>query len=467
MKKINFIYEYETPIGGILPTINKLDYPDLFLKILDGEVDDISNSNIRVNQNNYKGVEFEFSPLLLSLVQYTSKYKHNTTKQKVRLKHISEVTDSSDEYNILLIEACNFYTLEHEFKNDFLNLNNLSGNSIWQLKNNNNFYIWLLDFKEGSYEITDLFKEKIDNFLKYNKISKNKILYSNCNNFIKRYNSNINYFPVNPYITEGSEESNVNIFGDLQESVSAEDLNLKTIRPKRFLSYNRNSSRLHRLLVLARMYKDGILDSSIVSCYENDYFNDLNFLKSAKAYEDLYFSKKDIDIMLKFVEDKYPIHLDFDNQQKAAQSDNFLSQKSHYLDSYVSIVNETSISSRYSFITEKCIRPILGLQPFIVFGNPHTLKKLQEFGIETFSDIIDESYDLEMNTNKRFEMAYKQVLKLNNLPIEELHEKYMSIMDILTSNKELIHSFRRNDEKLDDIFSSLLKNIENKDYNIL
>ena len=45
---------------------------------------------------------------------------------------------------------------------------------------------------------------------------------------------------------------------------------------------------------------------------------------------------------------------------------------SHYLDSYFSIVSESSITTR--FITEKTYKPIYNLHPFIIIGSARFLE---------------------------------------------------------------------------------------------
>jgi len=97
-------------------------------------------------------------------------------------------------------------------------------------------------------------------------------------------------------------------------------------------------------------------------------------------------------------------------------------------------VCETSCHSDYTFITEKTLRPVINLQPFIIFGNPYTLKSLKELGFKTFDKWVDESYDLEINTNKRFELAYNEILKISKLDIDEIHEIYFDMFEILEHN---------------------------------
>ena len=54
------------------------------------------------------------------------------------------------------------------------------------------------------------------------------------------------------------------------------------------------------------------------------------------------------------------------------------------------------------FITEKILKPIINLHPFILVENHCTLKKMREYGFKTFTPFIDESYDEIGDTTQRF-----------------------------------------------------------------
>ena len=64
------------------------------------------------------------------------------------------------------------------------------------------------------------------------------------------------------------------------------------------------------------------------------------------------------------------------------------------------------------------------------------MKRLRTIGYKTFSSIIDESYDLEVDNNKRRKMIELEIERLCNLPLDELHNLYVSIKDILEYNFE-------------------------------
>lgn len=465
INKINLVYEYETPVGVLFPSISKKELPSLFLKILDGEVDDISKYIVRVNHNNYTGIEVIYSKLMDKIQAYCNKYKHNKNEVIIDFVHVDDIEDKDGEVNIILIESSMFMTLPKEMSHLLFYENILSNNLIKKLKDNKTVYMWLIDDKEASYDISFEFKNEMKNFLIKHKIKNNKILFSNCNNFIEKYNKGINYFPINSYVFEGSQEEDSDVFGNKRDSVKTDDITDK-IRDRVFLNYNRNTSRLHRLLLVSRLKKDNVLDNCIYSFYENPYFDNPDFVNHIAEYEGFDFTEDEQLLMKSFIDTNYPIHLDFDNQQTAAQSHNYLSDKYHYLNTYFSIVTETSISSRYCFVTEKCIRPMLGLHPFILFGNPHILKVLKESGFKTFDKWIDESYDLEMNTRKRFEMAYEQVLKINNMPKEEIHKMYKEMIPTLEYNRNLVLHFFNDDGYVRNVIESLEENI-NKQINQL
>lgn len=58
-------------------------------------------------------------------------------------------------------------------------------------------------------------------------------------------------------------------------------------------------------------------------------------------------------------------------------------------DAYLNIVTETTFDNEDFFISEKTWKPILGLRPFFVYGQPKLRQYLKEQGFDTFEDIVD------------------------------------------------------------------------------
>jgi hypothetical protein len=118
-----------------------------------------------------------------------------------------------------------------------------------------------------------------------------------------------------------------------------------------------------------------------------------------------------------------------------------------WMDTYFSVVSETSASDYWCFITEKTVRPMIYYHPFIVWGNPGTLTRLKKLGFETFPEFFDESYDTITDNTKRLDCILENMQKLCNKSIDELHSIYLSIIPKLIKNQKLLVKFY-NDDKL-------------------
>ena len=89
----------------------------------------------------------------------------------------------------------------------------------------------------------------------------------------------------------------------------------------------------------------------------------------------------------------------------------------HYTNSYCHIVVETHFDvdqSGGAFITEKTFKPIKHGQPFVVAGAPGTLATLRKMGYRTFDHVIDNSYDLETDNTRRWQMLMKSIQQIQN-----------------------------------------------------
>ena len=132
---------------------------------------------------------------------------------------------------------------------------------------------------------------------------------------------------------------------------------------------------------------------------------------------------------------KLPLTIDLEYLSQSKHSFDKFDIK-YYLDSYYQIVtgnNFTDFDDQLIF-SEKIWKPITNFQPFIYLDDVGALKKLQEYGFKTFEPFIDESYDKVYDTTKRFNMIENEINKLCNIPIEEIHDWYWSIEDILKHN---------------------------------
>jgi hypothetical protein len=93
--------------------------------------------------------------------------------------------------------------------------------------------------------------------------------------------------------------------------------------------------------------------------------------------------------------------------------------------SFYYIITETSCHDNVCFISEKTYKSFYHKIPFIVIGNPFTLKNLKKEGFKTFNKWIDESYDDEIDYSKRINKIFNEILRLKNI---NNHEEILNEM---------------------------------------
>jgi len=99
----------------------------------------------------------------------------------------------------------------------------------------------------------------------------------------------------------------------------------------------------------------------------------------------------------------------------------------------VNLVFESTSGNNEIFITEKTIRSFVKGRPFLLLGNPNSLKYLtQELGFKTFDFLFDESYDSDMNQISRVQKVINQLEIFCSKPFEyqkQLINEHQHIID--------------------------------------
>lgn len=233
-------------------------------------------------------------------------------------------------------------------------------------------------------------------------------------------------------------------------------------RNKHFICLNRSSNKPHRYTLGCFFEHNNMWEKIYASflrqnegrdwLYETDNI-DFDYDMATAASE---FSKK------------IPIEVDtYNSEDKESFEVARAYKKEIYLDSYIYIVTETNFEKDI-FLTEKICNPMAVLQPFILFGAFGYLKYLRSLGFKTFNGFINESYDDEYNDKKRYLMLCNEIKRISELPLEELHNWYLSIKDILIHNRNhlLLFAnklmFKENLEKLANEWVTKQKQIEGR-----
>jgi hypothetical protein len=124
-----------------------------------------------------------------------------------------------------------------------------------------------------------------------------------------------------------------------------------------------------------------------------------------------------------------------------------------YQNSWFSVVAE-SIVHHSDFFTEKTAKALLGGRIFVAFGPQHSLRNLRESGYRTFGEWINENYDNEPNNEKRWGMAFEQVVQLINH--KDPAAVYKEAQSVVEHNRQLISSQQRLLEPIDNFIQSFL-----------
>jgi len=96
---------------------------------------------------------------------------------------------------------------------------------------------------------------------------------------------------------------------------------------------------------------------------------------------------------------------------------------------YTVVAETWGVDNRFTFNTEKIVKPILAERLFLVASNQYYLRNLRDMGFLTFNEIIDESYDSEPDYVKRCRLIVDQIKYLIAQPQEIILEKLKPITE--------------------------------------
>jgi hypothetical protein len=191
---------------------------------------------------------------------------------------------------------------------------------------------------------------------------------------------------------------------------------------KHFICLN-FTPRKHRLIFALFLNKANLLDKGFISFpgEKNSKFND--------EIEDSYFSTpfaKELNLRATlddFIK-KCPLVLDISQDGKDhVPAPVFDFPVTHMKNSLIHIVTESEMSDKCVRITEKILKPIIGLQPFILLGNALSLNLLRNLGFKTFPDLFNEEYDQISDPDERLRFVSKEITRLCEMKLEDLKEK--------------------------------------------
>ena len=212
-------------------------------------------------------------------------------------------------------------------------------------------------------------------------------------------------------------------------STKIKDISNNKILQYKSLSYNR-LPRNHRTMIVAHIIKNN---------YDMECLYSLGtFQGQSRWHWKKHFPELETEVNL-LVNGKeiYP-HIRESNVNLQENQANVLGWE-HGLNSYFQLVTETAPdNARYPFITEKLLKPLAMLQPFIQYGPKNNIKVLRAHGFHTFDKWINHSYDDEEDDIIRLRLLLKEFDRLQNISADNWSKLLKEMLPSLLHNYQLI-----------------------------
>jgi len=202
---------------------------------------------------------------------------------------------------------------------------------------------------------------------------------------------------------------------------------------KDYINLNR-MPRLHRCLLIQSLIDNLLLDKGYNTWALANKTN--NFMYSA-GFLDIFKENQNYDIL-------DVVNIDRENPTFHVPID-------YCRESYIYIVTETHIDNGCFFLSEKSYKPIAIGMPFMILGNPGTLQYLREKGYATFSDWIDESYDLDLPLEERIDIIVQNLIKISKMSDIEKINIRRQMNEICKHNLNLYKLFNRKNSLIETL----------------
>jgi hypothetical protein len=286
------------------------------------------------------------------------------------------------------------------------------------------------------------FIEALSNTIKINNWNESQFYIINNNSSMydlkNKLNININFYKMN-YLLRF-------IYSDLKSVPSEEDIyfNKKFI----FLCLNRNPWN-HRIALLThlknlKLLENDITDWSWVNPYDYKPIKSIYHLKKFIKTDDKNLIKNYLEITgqrkLSFYEENVDCF-----SRASSWEPYYKNGLDYFKNTYINIVTETYFEfKKYDIhITEKSFKPFYYFQLPIFLAPPNHIKMMrEEYDLDFFDDLIDHSYDNEIDDTIRFQMVVNEIKRLSTMR-DEISIYYKNNIDKLIHNHNFIKTYSK------------------------
>jgi len=262
-------------------------------------------------------------------------------------------------------------------------------------------------------------------------ISNNSMIY----NVKNKLNSNINFFKINTLLR---------LLLNSKPKPTESDI----LYDKKFIFLCLNQKpHNHRVILLTYLRNLNLLENDIIdwSLVEKHHIENIQSIKHLKGYIDS--TNKILVNDYKIIRSTRKFSYYEENVNWFDPASNFNPHKhltlDSYKNSYINIVTETYYNFKENdiHITEKSFKPFYYFQLPLFLSRPNHIKMMrEEYELDFFDDLINHSYDNEMDDVKRFHMVVDEIKRLSNMR-EEISIYYKNNVDKLIHNHNFIKTY--------------------------
>jgi|TARA_B110000977_G_scaffold159197_1_gene203008 hypothetical protein len=362
----------------------------------------------------------------------------------------------------------------------------------YRFKPDKKFYIIFEEEEFSTHTILDL--DKVVEFFEERGVDKDKLIWvtasHNLNDLLKRFNKYIKVKPIPLHYGDSRLNKEDTVKSIIKDKVinynvksfgfNSSFYNLKYITDKTFLSEIRTEKtpsklfccpmgleKISRLILLKKMYdKKFIKHFSFVDDDDLGWVS-LNSKKRIFKNDISIYDKKHIKVDGMF-EGKQFVYSDTPEMLQT-----FYAMKHIIKDSFIylnveceiddfNIWDNNSEGDLFHWLEKNCSRfvekimiPILFKKPFLNLGPLNGLEILKSYGFKTFDSIIDESYDKEVDLDKRMDMVLNEIERLSSVNLNEikpiLDYNYNLLLDMNTNKKKYVEQYFT--ENINDLYT--------------
>lgn len=351
---------------------------------------------------------------------------------EVRLCDLTDINDSENFYYVIN-HFCSLYKMiiGHDW---------LIPKSVEECIKHKNLNVIFMSFHE-SFNNFEFDIRLLQNIIKHKNLNESQFYIINNNSlltdFYNVFDTKINFIKSD-FLKEITSLS-----------ISQDYENIEPYRDERkftFLCQNRRP-KTHRLTLLSLLKNSGLLENDITDwslTYGVKNHHDL-----ITFGDDLFFDdKKSPDIIKNFYEIIASPKLGFYEQEKKwFENPEDYKHFQHieyesFKNTYVNIVSESNYEVKEIHITEKTYKPFFFFQlPIFLATHRHVEILRREHDFFLFDDLIDHSYDNEIDNIKRMYMVLDEIKRLSNMK-EQIKEYYYKNIDKLIYNHNYIKNIK-------------------------